>query len=342
MNVHEGDQIAAALASAGFSLAQKQETADIIIFNTCTIRNTAEDKIISHIGNVHKEKRKGRPLTIAVVGCLSARDGVEKSLRQKFPLLDIILGTKDITELPKKLNATHTEGKTQSSENTIIINYGCDNYCSYCIVPYVRGELRHRPISEIAEDFQNLAPKQNKITLLGQNVNSYKCPETGANFVGLLERLCPLATNEINFLSSHPRDWTPELTEFIAKTPQMSRDIHLPVQSGSDKILELMNRGYTATDYKTKVDFIRKLIPDARITTDIICGFPGETEDDFTATIDFVRELRFNAAFIFPYSRRSGTKADTMAGQLDTKIKKSRATKLINIQKEISKCLSPQ
>ncbi|MCL2756283.1 MAG: tRNA (N6-isopentenyl adenosine(37)-C2)-methylthiotransferase MiaB [Firmicutes bacterium] len=368
MNVHESQKIHKLLESEGYIQAESEDKTDIIIFNTCTVRNTAEEKITSHIGNAHKEKRDGRNLILAIVGCLSQRDGVSKSLMKKFPQLDIILGTHNISEIgaaienasrkqktieivkerklnPRFDNLTAPDDPTKPNTHYINITYGCDNYCTYCIVPYVRGRVVNREITEIESEFIKLfnsikdREESQIIYLLGQNVNSYICPKTNKNFIGLLEQLSGYIKNsnsKLNFLSSHPKDFSRELADFIASAPEIERNIHLPIQNGCDKILKLMNRGYTVEDYKSKINYLRKVCPDVKITTDIICGFPGESEDDFADTINMVRDIKFNAAFIFPYSRRSGTAADKMSNQIDHKTKKARTTELIKIQREIS------
>jgi len=400
--VHESEKVASLLIASDFIRTEDEKTANIIIFNTCTVRNTAESKIISHMAILHKEKLQGRSLILALVGCLSQRDGVAKDLAKKFPKLDIILGTHNIAltvdsikkvqengkrvieitdkraEVPEFDSLVPSADKQKPNTHYINITYGCNNYCTYCIVPYVRGREQSRPKSEIEKEFKKVVTKiiqeitdknnieniNNKaknaqpthiIYLLGQNVNSYLCPETNINFVSLLNGLCDgmasitrekinienmdnkHAENKIlvNFMSSHPKDFSDDLANLIATRPQIEQNIHLPMQSGCDRILKLMNRGYTIDKYRKIIKNLRNLVPNVRITTDIICGFPGETEEDFVETVAIMKEFKFNSAFIFPYSRRSGTVADKMDGQLDTKTKKKRTTELLNIQKQI-------
>jgi len=346
MNVHESEKLDAQLSSAGFTKCDKD--ADIIVFNTCCIRNTAEQKIISHIGETKNK-------IVCVVGCLSQRDG--EKLRKKFPHIAIILGTHNIGRLADKLRQyianrkrlteiqdQRTDPDSLASGSYINITYGCENYCSYCIVPYVRGKLICRDSEIIKQEFLN---RKGHVMLLGQNVNSYICPKTGIDFPTLLEELCHLLPRRfapplrpegeyINFMSSHPKDFSDRLIDVIATNPQIERNIHLPLQSGCDRILALMNRGYTVAEYEAKINRLRALVPDIRITTDIICGFPSETEEEFKQTIETIKRIRFNAAFIFPYSRRTGTAADKMPDQIDHKIKKARATELIKVQRIIS------
>ena len=323
LNAHESDRMALSLEAAGFTRADKWENADLIVFNTCCIRNTAEQKIVSHIGNALRHK-KAHPVTIAVVGCLAKR--------KKFPGVDY---TGDWEGFLRELGI----GVMRSGVgNSVIIMQGCQNFCSYCIVPYVRGREISRPSDEIEKEFRELCGGGKTVWLLGQNVNSYKCPKTGIGFVGLLEKLCKSNGDyRINFLSSHPKDFSHELVDFIAKNERIERNIHLPMQSGCNKTLAAMNRKYTIEQYEEKIKYLREKVRGVCVTTDIICGFPGESEGDFLQTVQAVKRIKFNAAFIFPYSRRSGTKADRMDGQIDMAVKKKRATELIILQREISK-----
>jgi len=356
MNVHESEKIDAQLSAAGFERAENEVTSDITVFNTCCIRNTAEQKIISHIGETKRTNK-----IVCVVGCLAQREGSAAALKRKFPHIAVILGTHNIGRLADKLKIhivnrnKLTEvlperiendclANTSSHENTAYINitYGCENFCSYCIVPYVRGKLISRDCKLIIQEFRNrLGGSPASIMLLGQNVNSYVCPKTGMDFPALLETLCrevaPNIKTQITFMSSHPKDFSDRLICVIAANPQISRSVHLPIQSGCDKILKLMNRKYTVAEYEAKIAKLRKKVPGVSITSDIIAGFPGETEADFAETKATLQRIRFNAAFIFPYSRRTGTLADKMPYQIDAKTKKARATELINLQRGISK-----
>jgi tRNA-2-methylthio-N6-dimethylallyladenosine synthase len=338
MNVHESEKLAKILELAGFKKEDdKENIPDIIIFNTCCIRDTAEQKITGHICETKKLKKTKPDLIIAVIGCLGARGTVKA---------DIVLGTNELDNFIKLLFEKTSSPYRSGFDfklgigNSIVITHGCDNFCSYCIVPYVRGKEFSRNICDIEKEFKDItAGKNGVIYLLGQNVNSYKCPQTGAGFVSLLERLCKITPPnvKINFLSAHPKDFSAELIGFIAEHTQIERNIHLPMQSGSNKILALMNRKYTAERYTEKINLLREKVPGVHITTDIICGFPGETEEDFAKTAEVLKNLQFSAAFIFPYHRRSGTAADLMGGQLDMQTKKCRATELIRLQREISR-----
>ena len=360
MNSHESEKIVSQFNGAGFSVADKQENADIIVFNTCCIRNTAEQKIISHIGDT---KRLGKNVVVCVVGCLSQRDAGK--LRDKFPHIRVILGTHNIGKLLESVNRFLQEQKSivevleqrEQVEDGAVeldlvdkrivdgkvvkyvnITYGCENYCSYCIVPYVRGKLISRDSAVVEKEFRRVAKDGALVYLLGQNVNSYVCPKAGIGFAELLDMLCKVEGEYlVNFMSSHPKDFSEELVEVIARNERVERNIHLPVQSGCDRILKLMNRGYTVEQYREKIDFLRKSVSDVRITTDIICGFPTETEEEHLETYEFMRDVGFDAAFVFPYSRRSGTVADKMDGQIDSKTKKRRTTELVRLMREIVK-----
>jgi len=298
MNVHESAQLRTWLLGQGYKQAQSAETADIIVFNTCKIRDTAERKILTHIAQAKKHKKPHQQ--IIVTGCLTDHEYKKPSESIAVPA-------------------------------SITISYGCENFCAYCIVPYVRGREFHRPKHEIIAEF-NAIPRTGTVWLLGQNVNSHP------DFVELLDTLSSRKGDfKLNFMSSHPKDFTMELIDCIARNEKIERNIHLPLQSGCDKILTAMNRGYTVADYTAKIARLRELVPGICITTDIICGFPGETEDDFAQTVAVMKQLQFDAAFIFPYSRRSGTAADAMPDQIDTVTKKRRTTELVNLQREISR-----
>ena len=342
MNVHESAKISGALEGKGYTKGSST-TADIHIFNTCCIRDTAEQKIQSHIATLCKNKTP--EMVVAVIGCMSQREGVAKKLQSRYPI-DIVLGTHQIDKLLEFLGCEDAPDAFKADLTTqgvtayyINISFGCENFCSYCIVPFVRGKLVHRESAEIEKEFDALlnqikGDEKTIIYLLGQNVNSYP------GFPGLLNSLANKTTKPnvfLNFLSSHPKDFGDELINVIATNNQVDKNIHLPIQSGCNKILKAMNRGYTTEDYLAKLEKLRSAVPTVTVTTDIICGFPGETEEDFAETFAFMEKVRFNAAFIFPYSRRSGTVADKLPEQLDMKTKRKRATELINLQREISK-----
>lgn len=324
MNVNTAAKISQQLVAAGYSLAAKDEEADVIIFNTCCVRNTAEQKILSHIALAKQLKAKKPTLKIAVIGCLSAK--------RKIHGVDILLGTQDAMQVVEKLGLQLRTLPPEPSDTAYIdITYGCENFCSYCIVPYVRGKLRIRPYEEIIAEFNQVKDVAKDIYLLGQNVNAYP------NFPQLLAELAQQPGDfKLHFLSSHPKDFDIETIKVMAAYPKIAHDLHLPMQCGCDKILKLMNRKYTMADYLKIVKTLREYIPDIHITTDIICGFPGETDEDFAETVKVVEQIKFSAAYIFPYSNRSGTAADKMENQVPFRTRKARATKLVEIMRKMS------
>jgi tRNA-2-methylthio-N6-dimethylallyladenosine synthase len=340
MNVHESARLKHMLLAGGFENATNQDGADVIIFQTCSIRDTAARKVLTHINQARELRRKtGGRQTICVVGCLGAQVLENpKILAGKIGKNDIILGTNQSEVLAERLLGEKVDTRF-GIDNSITIIHGCENFCAYCIVPYVRGREISRDISEIVDEFKAIlsAKPQKSIYLLGQNVNSYRCPRTGAGFVELLDTLCSMDREfQINFLSSHPKDFGAPLVDCIARNEKIERNIHLPIQSGCDKILRLMNRKYTTADIRGKIEYLRAAVPTVHVTTDVICGFPNESESDFAETVAFMREIKFDAAFIFPYSVRSGTAAATMDGQIHEAVRKRRATELIAVQREIS------
>jgi len=325
MNVHESARLRHMLCTNGLEIAKSPDTANILIFQTCSIRDTAAQKIITHIHQAKKQKPKPQ---ICVIGCLSAHTKIDG--------VDIQLGTNQLELLVEKLCQKKPDMRF-GIENSIIITHGCENFCTYCIVPYVRGKEYSRDIDDIVNEFEQIKNCGKVIYLLGKNVNSYRCPRTKTNFVGLLDQLCKIDGDFIlNFMSSHPKDFTYDLIDCIARNSKIERNIHLPLQSGCNKILAAMNRGYTIEQYTEKINCLRERIPGVHITTDIICGFPGESEQDFDKTINVIKAIRFNAAFIFAYSAREGTTAAKLDGQLDMTTKRQRATKLIQVQRKIS------
>ena len=324
MNINTAEKITQQLRAAGHCLVTDDQQADVIIFNTCCVRNTAEQKILSHIALAKQLKSRKPNLVIAVIGCLSAK--------RKINGVDILLGTENAMEVVEKLGVSQQPLPPVPSETAYIdITYGCENFCSYCIVPFVRGKLRIRSYAEISAEFDQVKDHAKHIYLLGQNVNAYP------NFPQLLADLAGRDGDfTLHFLSSHPKDFDEATVKVIAAYPKIARDIHLPLQSGCDKILRLMNRKYTVAEYLAKVECLRKYLPGVHITTDIICGFPGETAADFQTTVATVQKIKFDAAYIFPYSNRSGTVADKLDGQVPFRERKARATKLVEIMRKMS------
>lgn len=365
MNVHESEKIAGTLEYMGYSECENCDDADVIVFNTCCIRDNAEQHALGNIGAI-KHLKKNRPeLIVAVVGCMTQQDDAASQLKKKFPFVDVILGTNNIDKLgeciEKRINARKRSILIDPNENPEIIEnqpiyrtsgtnawlnimYGCNNFCTYCIVPYVRGRERSRKMSDILDEFKSLLDQgYQEITLLGQNVNSYGSNlENGENFAKLLEEIAKLddyTKHRVRFMTSHPKDLSPDVVDIIASSKSICNNIHLPIQSGSDKILKLMNRHYTRDYYLSVVENIRSKIPDCGITTDIMVGFPYEEEQDFEDTLDIVRKVEFSTAFTFVYSVRRGTAAAKMP-QVPAEISKQRIMKLIEVQNEITAKLS--
>ena len=363
MNLHDSEKIAGMLRDLGYEESKTKEEASIIVFNTCCIRETAELKIMAKIGETKALKKANPNLIIAVCGCMTQQKGMPELLKKRFPFLSIVIGTHNLEELEeyiKEISSStkrkyksvvwDSEGKVventptyRTSGNNAWVNimYGCNNFCTYCIVPYVRGRERSRKPEDIEKEVRELVSsgKYKTITLLGQNVNSYgKDLGSGENFVSLLDRLCKIDGNfKIKFMTSHPRDFSDELIDFIAKERKMSKCIHLPVQSGSDKILKAMNRHYTLQHYKNLVTKIKDKIDGVSLTTDIIVGFPGETDQDFEDTCNLVKFCKYTGVFGFVYSKRKGTPAEKFDNQIDAKTKQKRITTLFDIQHKIAK-----
>lgn len=366
MNVHESEKIAGILEELGYTPAGSIEESDIIVFNTCCIRDTAEKRAFGNIGAVKPIKKKNKDLIVAVVGCMTEQKGYDKIFKEKYPYVDIVLGTGNLNLLKEKIIEKREQGKktylTQSCNDPIDetvpqsrtsypnawvnIMYGCNNFCTYCIVPYVRGRERSREPEEILKEVKSLVEDGYKeITLLGQNVNSYgndfsDRPEV--NFANLLKAVSEIPGKfRIRFMTSHPKDLTEEVVDVIASSDKIMNNIHLPVQAGSDAVLKKMNRKYDRAHYLALIDMIKTKLPGVGITTDIMVGFPTETEEDFSDTLDLVRKVRYSNAFTFIYSVRKGTAAATMP-QIDYQTKRRRITELIALQNEITKQLSEE
>ena len=359
MNVHESEKLAGILENRGLSAVSEASRADVIVFNTCCIRDTAEKKIEGNIGELKALKRNRPDLIIVISGCMTQQKGRAEALKKRFPFIDIILGTNnqyllgekidEVLAKKKKLIAVDPAEKPAIDEDVpvyrtsypnawINIMYGCNNFCTYCIVPYVRGRERSRDPEHILTEIRRaVADGYKEITLLGQNVDSYGSDmDSGMNFYKLLQKIAEIDGKfRIRFMTSHPKDLSEEVIKLISEHPNFCNNIHLPVQSGSDAVLKRMNRKYTRGRYLDLIDTIRKYMPDAGITTDIMVGFPGETEQDFKDTIDLVKRVRFQNAFTFVYSPRNGTPAAAME-QIPADIKKARITELVALQNAIS------
>ncbi len=352
MNVHESEKIAGILVEKGYEACEKAEQADVVVFNTCCIRESAETHAYGNIGALKKLKKLNKNLIVAVGGCMTEQQGAKEKLLKTFPYVDIVFGANNPNEfkflLEKRLKLSHDEKdnrelflRTSYPNAWINIVYGCNNFCSYCIVPYVKGRERSRAEEDILNEVDSvLIQGYKEITLLGQNVNSYGKDGKNTSFSELIDKICQKHADKkfrLRFMSNHPKDINEELIKTVAKYPQVCPSIHFPLQSGSSSILSKMNRKYSREDYLQKIHMIRSIIPDCTITTDIIVGFPGETEEDFLETCDLVEKVGFSGAFTFVYSRRSGTVANDMPDQISKEVKKQRITKLVALQNLLTK-----
>ena len=350
MNVHESEKIAGILSRMGYTACDNIEDSDIAVFNTCCIRENAENHAFGNIGMLKKLKAKKRDMLIAVGGCLTQQIGKADTLHDKFPYVDIIFGTHNLNELEELINKKLRQKKAvieiDDSEGAICegetplrtsypnawinITYGCNNFCSYCIVPYVRGRERSRRSADIIKEAQELiAQGYKELTLLGQNVNSYANGTNDLSFPELLKRIAGIEGKfRLRFMTSHPKDFSEELAKVIAENPKICRAVHLPVQSGSDSVLKAMNRKYTAADYIKKIEILKKYVPDCAVTTDLIVGFPNESEEQFQHTLDIVNECQFDNAYTFIYSPREGTPAAKMTDNIPLEVKQERLYRL--------------
>ena len=354
MNEEDSEKISGMLIPMGYKKTIDKETADIIIFNTCCVRENAEQKVDGNIGALKNMKKQNPNLIIAVTGCMMQQEGMAKHIITKFPFVDIIIGTHNAYKFPQYLE------RIQSGESSIVeiwkkeediiegipidresnikgfvtIMYGCNNFCTYCIVPYVRGRERSRSPEDIINEIKTMVAEGYKeITLLGQNVNSYGkglIPEM--NFAQLLRSINNIEDIErIRFMTSHPKDLSIDVIEVIAEGDKICEQIHLPVQSGSTNLLNKMNRHYDRHQYLELVKNIKNNLPNVGLSTDIIVGFPGETEEDFAETLSLMEEVKFDLAFMYLYSKRKGTPADEMLDQIPDKIKHERFNRLIEV-----------
>lgn len=357
-NVNDGEKILGVLVNAGYGRAAAPEDADLIIFNTCAVREHAEQRVFGNVGALKKLKEQNPKLMIAVCGCMAQQKQIVEKFKASYPFVDIVFGVNAIDTLPQLIAQRITGHKRVMQmpvERTEIVEempiqrgssfrawlpimYGCDNFCTYCIVPYVRGRERSRKSADILAEFrQLLAEGYRDITLLGQNVNSYgKGLEEGLDFADLLAMLDKEPGDyRIRFMTSHPKDATKKLIDTIAEGTHISHHLHLPVQSGSNEILEKMNRRYTVESYLALMDYAKERVPDMTYSSDIIVGFPGETEEDFEKTMELIRRVEYMQLFTFIYSKRSGTKAAEMPDGTPHEEKAARIGKIVALQDEI-------
>ena len=370
MNAHDSEKLKGILDAIGYEEIE-DEKADFVIYNTCTVRENANQKLYGHLGHLKNLKAKNPDMIICLCGCMMQEPHVIETIRTKYRFVDIVFGTHNIYKLAELIDRYIETGKTtievlEKSDSAVEalpqkrkfmfksgvnIMYGCNNFCSYCIVPYVRGREKSRRPEDIINEITELASQGvTEIMLLGQNVNSYgkifdysdgKIVQVDSDelvtFPELLERVCKVdGIERVRFMTSHPKDLSDELIRVMAKEPKICKHLHLPVQSGSTEILTKMNRRYTKEQYLLLVDKIRNAMPDISLTTDIIVGFPGETEEDFLDTLDIVEKVQYDQAFTFIYSKRTGTPAASMENQIPEDVIKDRFSRLLDRVNTIS------
>jgi len=359
LNVSDGEKLKGMLRAMGYEETGLLDEADFIIYNTCAVRENAEDRAFGNLGALKAYKRRKPSLIIAMCGCMTQQEHAAERIKNVFTFVDIVFGTHSLYKLPemtyKRLSGGGRVFDLSRDDNDIAeglpvsrdssfkawlpIMYGCNNFCSYCVVPYVRGRERSRAPEAVVEEARGLIDGGYKeIMLLGQNVNSYGAGlENGVNFSELLRRIDGIDGDyRLRFMTSHPKDCTHELIDTIAASRHVCRHIHLPVQCGSDRILGLMNRRYTVEQYIGLVDYARSVMPDVTISSDIIVGFPGETYEDFSQTLELLKRVRFNALYTFIYSKREGTAAAKIDDPTPYEEKSRRFTELLGVQEQIA------
>ncbi len=359
MNARDSEKLLGILKEAGYQETQ-DENADFVIYNTCTVRENANLRVYGRLGVLHGYKKKNPHMKIALCGCMMQEPDVVEKLKKSYPFVDLIFGTHNIFKFAELL-VTMLESdrmiidiwkdtdqivedlpveRKYPFKSGVNIMFGCNNFCSYCIVPYVRGRERSREPEEILKEIRKLVDDGVKeVMLLGQNVNSYgKNLARPVTFAELLREVVKIdGLERVRFMTSHPKDLSDELIQVMAESEKICRHLHLPLQSGSSRILKIMNRKYTKEQYLDLADRIRKAVPDIALTTDIIVGFPGETEEDFRETLDVVRRVRYDSAFTFIYSKRTGTPAAVMEDQIPEDVVKDRFDRLLKEVQTISK-----
>ena len=357
MNFSDAERMEGQLATLGYERTEDMARADLILLNTCCVRETAEDKVYGKIGEIKHIKRANPALIFGITGCMAQKEG--EALIRRAPHIDFVLGTNKVHELKATVRRLESArrgpvvdvllGDAPLPENVPIertgrlsawvpIMYGCNNFCTYCIVPYVRGREHSRRPEDVVREVEEAAAQGFKeITLLGQNVNSYGKDHKLASFAELLLMVDAVkGVERVRYMTSHPKDLSDAVIDAVRQGRHICPHFHLPVQHGSDRILRAMNRVYRKDAYRSLVERIRAAVPDASLTTDLIVGFPGETEEDFEELLDFLREIRYDAAYTFLYSKRSGTPAATMEAQVEDSVKKERLHRLMEVQNEIS------
>ncbi len=355
-NVSDGEKIKGMLAQMGYGFSGSPEGADLVLYNTCAVRENAEDRVFGNVGALKKAKKENPDMLIGVCGCMVQQAHITDKLRKSYPNVDIIFGTHVLHTMPKIIYDKLTSGKRQvvipecdgviaegiplkresRLKASVPIMYGCNNFCTYCIVPYVRGRERSRVPEDILNECRELVQSGTKeILLLGQNVNSYG-KELGTSFSELLRSINAIEGEfRISYMTSHPKDATRELVDTIAACEKVTRHFHLPVQSGSNRILKEMNRGYTRERYLELIGYVKEKLPDVALTSDIIVGFPGETYEDFKETLSLIKEVGYDSLFTFIYSPRKGTKAAEMSDPISAEQKGEWFRELLAVQSEI-------
>ncbi len=356
-NVSDGEKIKGTLVSMGYKMTDDPKQADFVMYNTCAVREHAEQRVFGNVGALKNIKRHRPEMLIALCGCMTQQEAIAEKLKKSFPFVDIVIGTHLLHKLPelvfKRLSGSKriidTSGNDDIAEGLptlrdgdskawVPIMYGCNNFCSYCIVPFVRGRERSRRSCDIINEVKELvASGYKEITLLGQNVNSYGKENGEINFPELLRRLAAIEGDfRIRFMTSHPKDATHELIDVIAENEKICKHLHLPVQSGSNRILKEMNRKYTTEDYLAIIDYAREKIPEISFTSDIIVGFPNEQDEDFEATIELIKKVGYDLLYTFIYSKRDGTPAAKMDDAISDECKSKRFRRLLKIQEDIA------
>lgn len=358
-NVSDSERIKGRLSQMGYVFTENREEADFVLFNTCAVREHAEDRVFGNVGALKPIKTKRKDMIIALCGCMMQQPHVSERIKRSYPYVNLVFGTFSIHRFPELLYKVLRSGKrvfeTEETDGAIAENvpvyrdrsfktwlpimYGCNNFCSYCVVPYVRGRERSRtPEAVIAEAKELIEMGAKEITLLGQNVNSYgKGASHGVNFPKLLRMINELEGDfKIRFMTSHPKDCTEELLETMAECKKVARHLHLPFQSGNNRILSEMNRKYTREQYLGLIAYAKKLMPDISLTSDIIVGFPGETYEEFLDTVSLIEEVKFTSLFTFIFSPRKGTKAEKMDDPVPYKEKSRWFTELLKVQENIA------
>lgn len=358
LNFSDSEKLKYMISQMGYGLTDAPEKAELVIFNTCAVRENAEDRVFGNLGELKRYKEQNPDIIIGLCGCMAGLKHVINKLEKSYPYVDIVFGTSALDRLPelllekltgrKKIYDTNEydvplrklkQLRDSSFKASVPIMYGCNNFCTYCIVPYVRGRERSRRPEDILGDIKQLAADGYKeIMLLGQNVNSYGSDlDGGIDFCGLLKQINAVDGDFIiRFMSSHPKDAGKKLIDTMLECEKLERHLHLPVQSGSNAVLERMNRKYTVEKYMETVDYARSRVPDFSFTTDIIVGFPNETEEDFKLTLELMKRVRYDNIYSFIYSKRSGTKAALIEDMVSAEEKSERMTRLLKLQRNIT------